>query len=396
MGAILALLACSRQATPRLHGQVLDDSGRPIAGAKLVVRNEKTAETAEGTADESGTFSFPSLAPGKYTVTAEKSGFAKSATEMTIEDTSDGTTGQNPPEKGAKVGYIFKLRPHQHAPSRDNPIDWETQPEGGKDKAPGKGAKSGYSFRLPSQSPPQSGWAAEAKPDAQDKGPENKFMEVHLDDHIAAPGATITLQAKVTDQFSGKPVVGRALQFFIEGELVTANPSWTNSSGIATRAYRYGDLGGEEQGDEFGPGTYRIAAYILPLSPTDYPGVKKHYGQLRLIKGATEIKIDSAEFKNPNSHIGDVKGHSHFGVAARLFRKGDGKGLALRKVSAWVTLAGNTRTFSLTTQNDGVLILGLDTSTLSLPASASVPFGFEFEGEKLYLGYRLEAKAKVK
>ena len=78
--AFLALLCCSFPAraigpTGKIVGSVLDPSGAPIAGAKVTVINEGTAESRAAVTDETGTFTFPILAVGNYTIKAESAGF---------------------------------------------------------------------------------------------------------------------------------------------------------------------------------------------------------------------------------------------------------------------------------------------------------------------------------
>jgi Carboxypeptidase regulatory-like domain/TonB dependent receptor len=59
--------------TGGLSGQVLDDKGAPVAGAAVKVSSP--SQTASATTDAGGHFSFLSLAPDTYSVTASKDGF---------------------------------------------------------------------------------------------------------------------------------------------------------------------------------------------------------------------------------------------------------------------------------------------------------------------------------
>ncbi len=70
-------LAFAQVATSRLDGTIQDGSGAVIPGAKVVAVNEKTQAKAEATSNSEGSFIFPSLQPGLYTVTAEAKGFRK-------------------------------------------------------------------------------------------------------------------------------------------------------------------------------------------------------------------------------------------------------------------------------------------------------------------------------
>ena len=69
-----------------LSGVVKDPSGAAIANANVTVKNAATNEEVKATTNALGAFSFPSLAPGKYSATIEAGGFKKTElTEVTIE-----------------------------------------------------------------------------------------------------------------------------------------------------------------------------------------------------------------------------------------------------------------------------------------------------------------------
>ncbi|MBI3652941.1 MAG: TonB-dependent receptor [Acidobacteria bacterium] len=61
-----------------VSGRVLDEKGAVIANAKLTLTNKGTALKREITADENGNYTFISIPPGTYTLTAEYTGFSKS------------------------------------------------------------------------------------------------------------------------------------------------------------------------------------------------------------------------------------------------------------------------------------------------------------------------------
>jgi hypothetical protein len=58
-----------------ISGEVRDSSGAVIAGARVSITNTGTGATRENVSNESGLYSFPSLAPGTYNLRAEKQGF---------------------------------------------------------------------------------------------------------------------------------------------------------------------------------------------------------------------------------------------------------------------------------------------------------------------------------
>jgi hypothetical protein len=58
-----------------LSGEVRDASGAIVAGAKVSLLNSATGATRDTVTSEAGTYAFPSLQPGSYTMKVEKAGF---------------------------------------------------------------------------------------------------------------------------------------------------------------------------------------------------------------------------------------------------------------------------------------------------------------------------------
>ena len=58
-----------------LYGSVTDQSGAAIPGVHVTVTNQETGVANKGASDAAGSYSFPSLAPGKYNIMADKQGF---------------------------------------------------------------------------------------------------------------------------------------------------------------------------------------------------------------------------------------------------------------------------------------------------------------------------------
>jgi hypothetical protein len=65
--------------TGQIAGFVRDPSESVIAGATVTVRNENTGEQRQSTTNATGYYVFPNLVVGTYTVTAEQTGFKKTA-----------------------------------------------------------------------------------------------------------------------------------------------------------------------------------------------------------------------------------------------------------------------------------------------------------------------------
>ncbi len=89
----------------RLEGIVEDQSGAIVPSAKVVAVNKNTQDRADALTNASGTFVFPALQPGLYTLTTEAPGFRQSVVnnvELTV---------------GATVAYNVKLEVGQNAES---------------------------------------------------------------------------------------------------------------------------------------------------------------------------------------------------------------------------------------------------------------------------------------
>jgi hypothetical protein len=82
LAAMLCMLLSSAARGQRLDGSlrvtIIDHSQATIEDAKVTVENEATGVAATTTASSAGTYVFPNLLIGTYTVTVEKDGFKKS------------------------------------------------------------------------------------------------------------------------------------------------------------------------------------------------------------------------------------------------------------------------------------------------------------------------------
>jgi hypothetical protein len=79
--AVLALLwsnlAAAQHTTGTLRGQILDSTGATVAGANVSLTNDATGVSQTTVASSAGTYDFPSVLPGSYTVTVEAKTFKK-------------------------------------------------------------------------------------------------------------------------------------------------------------------------------------------------------------------------------------------------------------------------------------------------------------------------------
>jgi hypothetical protein len=79
--AVLALAfsgsTLAQSTTGTLRGQVLDPTGAAVANAQVTATNMETGVSIKIATTSAGTYSFPTVLPGRYTVTVETSGFKK-------------------------------------------------------------------------------------------------------------------------------------------------------------------------------------------------------------------------------------------------------------------------------------------------------------------------------
>jgi hypothetical protein len=74
-GFLLASNPLWAQFRSSVEGTVADSSGALVAGAQVIVTNQETGVAQTSVSNEAGVYRFPSLGPGRYTVTATKAGF---------------------------------------------------------------------------------------------------------------------------------------------------------------------------------------------------------------------------------------------------------------------------------------------------------------------------------
>src|SRR5438270_1139132 len=72
-----ANVALAQRTTGTLRGQILDPAGSSVANSRVTATNEETGTSFTMITTSAGTYTFPSVLPGKYTVTVEATGFKK-------------------------------------------------------------------------------------------------------------------------------------------------------------------------------------------------------------------------------------------------------------------------------------------------------------------------------
>lgn len=77
----VALIA---QSTPSVSGTITDEAGKPIASAKVGLKNVTTGQTADTEVDAQGKYGFSAVAPGRYEVSVSADGFAAKTTAISV------------------------------------------------------------------------------------------------------------------------------------------------------------------------------------------------------------------------------------------------------------------------------------------------------------------------
>lgn len=68
----------------RINGTVVDENGNPVEGAVIVVESLQTTTKLEGKSDKKGRFAVAGMGTGMWRITASKSGYLSSSTEMYV------------------------------------------------------------------------------------------------------------------------------------------------------------------------------------------------------------------------------------------------------------------------------------------------------------------------
>src|ERR1700750_2038698 len=80
-----AIPVAAQATTGVLTGTIADPQGGAISNAKVTAKNQETGVETTVKSTGEGTYTFPALAPGKYTVTAEAQGFKRAqVTDMEV------------------------------------------------------------------------------------------------------------------------------------------------------------------------------------------------------------------------------------------------------------------------------------------------------------------------
>src|SRR5688572_20264279 len=89
VGVLLPFSAAAQTASGTILGIVVDPQDAPIPGAKITVTNSGTNIARTFTTDDRGSYTFPFLVPGNYSLSAEAQGFRRAnrtAIRVSVED----------------------------------------------------------------------------------------------------------------------------------------------------------------------------------------------------------------------------------------------------------------------------------------------------------------------
>jgi hypothetical protein len=87
---LLFAITASAQFRASIQGSVTDLNGAGVPGATVTLTNKETGKSQQTTASDDGFYRFSALAPGKYSISAEQTGFNKTTIEevnLSAEDT---------------------------------------------------------------------------------------------------------------------------------------------------------------------------------------------------------------------------------------------------------------------------------------------------------------------
>src|SRR5947209_8381331 len=67
-----------------ISGTVVDASGAVVTRAKVTLKSTDTGSSSEATTSDSGSYRFPLLKPGRYSITVEAAGFQSSTINVVV------------------------------------------------------------------------------------------------------------------------------------------------------------------------------------------------------------------------------------------------------------------------------------------------------------------------
>ena len=95
--------ALAQSTTGSVSGQVFDPQQAVVASASVSLKNKATGIERTTNSSSSGSFAFPSVPPGAYSVTVTANGFEKSSTDVQVAIAQDASANVTLSLKGTSV-----------------------------------------------------------------------------------------------------------------------------------------------------------------------------------------------------------------------------------------------------------------------------------------------------
>src|SRR2546426_7315057 len=86
---LFTVVTANAQFKAGIQGTLSDTTGAVVPGATVTLTNKETSRTQTATSSDEGFYRFNQLAPGSYSLTAEKSGFKKQVLENVVVTAED-------------------------------------------------------------------------------------------------------------------------------------------------------------------------------------------------------------------------------------------------------------------------------------------------------------------
>src|ERR1051325_2978685 len=78
---LCAMITAHAQFRAGVQGTISDSNGALVPDARIVLKDTETGKTQEVTSNEEGFYRITGLAPGRYELTVEKTGYKKSLSQ---------------------------------------------------------------------------------------------------------------------------------------------------------------------------------------------------------------------------------------------------------------------------------------------------------------------------
>src|ERR1022692_32413 len=120
VGLTIALLCAltlvqAQDLNATLSGVVTDSSGKPVPNTTVSVKNVSTGQSMQQQTDSAGEYSFTSLSPGEYEISASAEGIGESVIRLTL------NAGERHEAANLSLASAASRQPPAETPSNDLP-----------------------------------------------------------------------------------------------------------------------------------------------------------------------------------------------------------------------------------------------------------------------------------